>query len=106
MGVTKSIVFLLIVATPIDRAHFTVLLMCTTALALVEIVNITGGSLCRRLQMLGAHRGCALESSSYELALILLVLFLAVYACALSVDLLHRRRPLIITASNGALDIK
>ena len=34
---------------------------------LVEIVNVTGLSLCRRLQMLyiGAHRVCALESSSY-----------------------------------------
>ena len=65
MGVTKSIFFLLIVVMPIDCAHFTVLLMRTTGLALVEIVNITGGSLCRRLQMLGAHGVCgALESSS------------------------------------------
>ena len=62
MGVTKSIFFLPIVAAPIDRAHYTALLMRITGL--VEIVNITGRSLCRRLQMLGARGVCALESSS------------------------------------------
>ena len=39
------------------------LLMRTTGL--VEIVNITGLSLCRNLQMLSACRVCALESSSF-----------------------------------------
>ena len=60
---------LAIVATPINLVHtYTstlgpVLMRIT---GLVEIVNIT---LCRRLQMLGAHRVCAIENSSYEMQL-------------------------------------
>ena len=41
------------------------LLMHTTGV--VEIINTAGLSLCRRLQMLGAHGVCALESSSFSL---------------------------------------
>ena len=60
MSVTNSIVLLAIVATPIDRVHY-FLLMHTTGL--VEVINITGVSV-QRLQMLGTRHGvCALESS-------------------------------------------
>ena len=63
MSITKSIVFFWpIVATPIDHAHLHYL-MCTTGL--VEIVNIIGLSLYRRLQMLGTCGVCAPEHSSF-----------------------------------------
>ena len=61
-NVTNIIVLLAIIATPINRAHQHFLLMCITGL--VEIVNITGLSLCRRLQsaqMLGVRGMCSRE---------------------------------------------
>ena len=51
-NITNSVIVLAIIATPIDCAHY-FLLMCTAGL--VEIINIACLSLCRRLQMLHAR---------------------------------------------------